>query len=140
MGENEIYLVRKIREGHATFFEETWPSWIGGLLIAFLSILMFVWGRPWGVVAGMRNWGDWFFTSIGLYSKTIQSPLINFASVMDIGLIFGAFASALLGREFSLRVPPRPEMVKGFIAGILMGIGAALARGCNVGGFYSARL
>ena len=138
MGENEIYLVRKIREGHATFFEETWPSWIGGLLIAFLSILMFVWGRPWGVVAGMRNWGDWVFTSIGLYSKTVQSPLINFASVMDIGLIFGAFASALLGREFSLRVPPRPEMVKGFIAGILMGIGSALARGCNVGGFYSA--
>lgn len=138
MSENDIYIVRKIREGHAAFFEETWPSWVGALLVAFISIMMFAWGRPWGVVAGMRNWGDWLFITMGLYSKTVQSPFVNFASVMDIGLVFGAFASALLGREFGLRIPPGIEMVKGFIAGILMGIGAALARGCNVGGFYSA--
>ena len=29
-------------------------------------------------------------------------------------------------------------MVKAVIAGILMGIGASLAGGCNVGGFYNA--
>ena len=37
-----------------------------------------------------------------------------------------------------LRIPPYREMVKAVIAGILMGIGSALAGGCNVGGFYNA--
>jgi hypothetical protein len=138
MNDERGYLARKLKEGHASLFERTWPSWVGGMLVAFLSILMFAWERPWGVVAGMRNWGDWLFTSLGIYHKSVQSPLVNYASVMDLGLVFGAFASALLGREFSIRTPPRLEAAKGFVAGILMGIGAALARGCNVGGFYSA--
>ena len=138
MNIKESYLGEKIRGGHEALFGQTWPYWLGGILIAFLSIMMFTWQRPWGVVAGLRNWGDWIFTFVGFYHKPVQSPLINFASIMDIGLILGAFASALLGREFSVRVPPRIEMVKGLIAGILMGIGASFSRGCNVGGFYSA--
>ncbi len=136
MGEGQSYLVRRIREGHAALFGQTWPLWLAGVLVAFLSILMFAWERPWGVVAGLRNWGDWLFTSLGVYRKPIDSPLTSYESLMVIGLILGAFASALLGREFSVRVPPRMEVVKGLVAGLLMGIGSALARGCNVGGFF----
>ena len=33
---------------------------------------------------------------------------------------------------------PPLELVKGVIGGTLMGLGAAMAGGCNVGGFYSA--
>ena len=55
-----------------------------------------------------------------------------------VGFIGGAFISACLGKDFALRIPPYREMVKAVIAGILMGIGAALAGGCNVGGMYNA--
>jgi hypothetical protein len=138
MSNGQSYLVRRIREGHAALFEQTWPLWLAGVVIAFLSIMMFAWERPLGVVAGLRNWGDWLFTSIGAYNKALQSPLVNYASVIDIGFLLGAFASALLAREFSVRVPPRAEAVKGLAAGILMGIGSSLAQGCNVGGFFTA--
>jgi uncharacterized protein len=35
-------------------------------------------------------------------------------------------------------VPPRGELIKGTGGGLLMGVGAMLAFGCNVGGFFSA--
>jgi hypothetical protein len=50
----------------------------------------------------------------------------------------GAFLSACLGNNFAFRIPPVLEMVKGVAAGICMGVGASLAGGCNVGGFYNA--
>jgi uncharacterized membrane protein YedE/YeeE len=50
----------------------------------------------------------------------------------------GAFAAALLGREFAIRVAPFRELVQSGIGGLLMGIGANLAFGCNIGGFFSA--
>jgi uncharacterized membrane protein YedE/YeeE len=37
-----------------------------------------------------------------------------------------------------VRVPVRGELVKGGIGGTLMGVGAVLAFGCNIGGFFSA--
>ena len=56
---------------------------------------------------------------------------------MDIGLILGAFAAALLAKEFAFRMPPRLEAIKGFAGGLLMGIGSSLALGCTAGGFYT---
>jgi uncharacterized membrane protein YedE/YeeE len=57
---------------------------------------------------------------------------------MNLGLLAGAWISAVIAREFAFRMPPMLEIWKAIGAGILMGIGSALAFGCNVGGFYSA--
>jgi hypothetical protein len=43
-----------------------------------------------------------------------------------------------MAQEFAIRVPPRGELVKGGIGGLLLGAGAMLALGCNIGGFFSA--
>jgi uncharacterized membrane protein YedE/YeeE len=59
-------------------------------------------------------------------------------SIIGVGFIAGAFLSAALGNQFALRFPPFRELAKAVIAGVLMGVGAALAGGCNVGGFYNA--
>jgi uncharacterized membrane protein YedE/YeeE len=107
------------------------------------------WWRPWGAVGAIRNWGDWimygttfiFGSETGIFAFYEDAPgsiFINSGSVIGIGFIAGAFISACLGKDFALRVPPYREMVKAVIAGILMGIGATLAGGCNVGGFYNA--
>ena len=53
-------------------------------------------------------------------------------------MLFGGLTAALLAREFAIRVPPRGELVKGAGGGLLMGVGAMLAFGCNIGGFFSA--
>ncbi len=130
----------KIKEVYEAFFKRTWSPMTGGILLAVLAIYMFAWHRPWGIVGGIRNWADWLFYSIGLFDldDPPAHPLYYSSSVMDLGLLAGAWISAVIAREFGFRVPPVLELWKGLFAGILMGVGATLAYGCNVGGFYSA--
>ncbi|MEW6574544.1 MAG: YeeE/YedE thiosulfate transporter family protein [Bacillota bacterium] len=130
-------LAKKLREGYGTLFQQQWPALTGGILLGLLSILVAAWDRPWGIVGGIRNWADWLFYGLGVYPARPENPFLSTASVLDIGLISGAFASALMAQEFAFRRPPLIEMVKGLVGGVFMGIGAALSRGCNVGGFYS---
>jgi hypothetical protein len=103
-----------------------------------MSVLTFAWARPWGVVGGLRNWADWLFNQIGLYSHAPVSPLISTNSILTLGLLWGAFGAALMSKQFALRMAPGRELIKGVVGGCLMGIGSAMAGGCNVGGFYTA--
>ncbi len=128
----------KVSEIYDSFFKRTWSPMTGGILLALLSIFMVAWARPWGVVGGIRNWGDWVFYAVGLYENAPKHPLYFSSSVIDIGILAGAWISAVIAREFAFRFPPMLEIWKGVIAGILMGIGSTLAFGCNVGGFYCA--
>lgn len=136
---SESVLIEKFKEGYAALFERNWPLWVGGLLLALLGILCMAATRPWGVAGGLRVWGDWFFYGVGLYGQRPASALfLSDAAILTWGLLFGAFGSALLSRQFSLRMAPGLELGKGFVGGVLMGIGSVMAGGCNVGGFYSA--
>ena len=133
------FFAGEVKRGYNFLFGKKWPSWISGIFLAFLAILIFLWWHTWGIAGGYRNWGDWFYYLIGVYSKPPQkSPLMNGMSVSNIGIILGAFASALFSKQFKINPAPLWEYVKGIIGGALMGVGAAFAAGCNVGGFYSA--
>jgi len=123
-------------------FVEEWPTVPAGILLGFLVVLVFAWGRTWGVQGGLANWGDWFNYAVGLapvfgIQTPPESPLGNATSLMSLGLLFGALAAALVSRQFAWRIPPILEMIKGVAGGVLMGIGATLAMGCNVGGFIA---
>lgn len=132
-------LVEKFKEGYETLFEKNWPFWVGGILLALLGILCMALGRPWGVAGGLRVWGDWLFYTIGLYPDPPHHAFfVSNTAILTWGLLFGAFGAALMARQFSWQMAPTLELVKGFIGGIFMGVGSALAGGCNVGGFYSA--
>ncbi|MBA2849380.1 YeeE/YedE family protein [Thermosulfuriphilus ammonigenes] len=137
MAEDNV-LSQRIKELYNAFFVRDWSPLMGAILIAFFAVLMEAWYRPWGIVGGLRNWADWFFYLIGLYEDEPPHVLWFSSSVMNIGFIAGAFISALMSRNFAFRIPPTLEIIKGFVAGILMGIGASLAMGCNIGGFYVA--
>ncbi len=128
-----------LKDAYATVFAKRWPAWLGGLLIGITSVITFAWARPWGIVGGLREWVDWSFYSAGLYSShPFYNPILSGSSVLTFGLLWGAFASALLSREFSLKIAPPFELLRGAVGGVLMGIGTAMAAGCNVGGFFSA--
>lgn len=131
------FLGQKLKEGYHLLFDEQWSDMVGGVLLGILSILIVAWSRPWGIVGGIRNWADWLFYGVGVIPKAPENPLFFSSSIMDIGLLLGAFAAALMAGQFALRTSPKLEIAKGFCGGILMGIGSAFAMGCNVGAFYT---
>jgi uncharacterized membrane protein YedE/YeeE len=137
--EGSSALVTLLKHGYAKVFYKRWPAWLGGLLIGITSVITFAWARPWGVVGGLREWIDWLFYYGGIYSShPYYNPLLSTNSILTIGLLWGAFSSALLSKEFTLKVAPPFELLRGAIGGIFMGIGTTMAAGCNVGGFFSA--
>ena len=147
---------KKVGELYGSLCKKEWDPTVTGILIGLFTLMIMAWWRPWGAVGAVKNWGDWILYGIGVYSDpdTVVEYLrftddegvailkksfwYNTGSVIGIGFVGGAFLSACLGGQFALRFPPIKEYVKAVIAGILMGIGATFAGGCNVGGLYNA--
>ena len=124
--------------GYAKLFDKQWPMWVGGLLFGVLNVFMFAFEKAWSVADGVRNWGNWFFNSVEVTEITIINPHLYSTSILNFGIIAGALASALLAKQFKVRSAPTRELSKAIIGGTLMGIGASLSFGCNIGGFFSA--
>lgn len=144
MSEESIF-GKKVKGLYKALCQDEWNAMTTGVIVALFSILIMAWWRPWGAVGAIRNWGDWIIYGVGLWdtlgfweSDTPRGIFSNTGSVIGIGFVAGAFVSACLGNDFAIRVPPVLELCKAVAAGILMGIGSALAGGCNVGGFYNA--
>ena len=57
---------------------------------------------------------------------------------MNIGIVLGALAAASLAGKVApgWRIPPKP-LAAAVIGGLMMGYGARLAYGCNIGAFFS---
>lgn len=128
-----------LREQHEKIFLRPWPVMPAALAAAVLCVFLFAFDRPWTASEGLRNWGDWFFQSLGLMTfPDLLPPHLYSGSVLNFGLLAGGLATALLSREFALRTAPFRELFKGALGGLLMGCGAMLAFGCNIGGFFSA--
>ncbi len=124
---------------YAALFSRPWPVWGAAILVATVNVFLFAFDRPWTASDGLRNWGDWALTGLGVVRRPdLVAPWLYSGSLLDIGVLLGGLAAALLSREFAVRVPPRGEMAKGVAGGLLMGAGAMLAFGCNIGGFFSA--
>src|SRR5215470_5981878 len=130
---------RALSAQYAAVFGRPWPVWGAAILIATVNVFLFAFDRPWTASDGLRNWGDWVLRGLGVAPRAdLVAPWLYSGSLVDLGVLLGGLTAALLAREFAVRVPPRGEAVKGLGGGLLMGIGAILAFGCNIGGFFSA--
>ena len=142
MSDNSMREPESLREawriGYDALFGKQWPIWVGGILFGMINVFMFAFERPWSSANGIRNWGNWFFNSLEVTDITIISPHLFSTSLLNFGIIGGAFASALMAKQFQVRMAPTRELIKGLLGGTLMGIGSALSFGCNIGGFFSA--
>ncbi len=124
------------------FFSKSWEMWVGCIILSVLSIMLFLIASPWGSSGGLNNWGQNIFDALGMsFDESAPSGVTDIKdhryAMLSLLMLTGAFGSALMGKEFAIRIPPKGELVKGLFGGVFMGIGAILAAGCTVGGFYS---
>lgn len=89
-----------------------WNPLIGGISLSLFAILLQFYGIPLNLSEGFKN--------------------------IALGILSGAFISSCFSQEFGIKIPPKFEILKAILAGILMGIGSSLALGDNIGGFYTA--
>ena len=122
------------------------------LIIAVLCWLVFILsGHPWGVTFGFTLWGAKIAAAIGVPVDSFafwqwagprraldHSVLADVSSLMDFGMVLGAGAMAAAGGGLRRQDwPPARQLVGAALGGILMGIGARLGFGCNIGAFLA---
>lgn len=135
-----------------TLLTGPWPMIAGALLLAGLNWLtLALAGHPWTVTWGFAIWGaksaallGWDpATSVfwsGDYTRRVldQGILTDHASIMDIGILTGAMTAAALAGQFrpTLRIPAR-SLAAAILGGLMLGYGARVGFGCNIGAFFS---
>ncbi|MGC1849761.1 MAG: YeeE/YedE family protein [Pseudolabrys sp.] len=123
---------------------------IGGIAIGLLCVaVFFAGGHPWSVTFAYTVWGAKAATALGLdlsHSAFWQWPgpkraltdsvLSDTSSLTDFGMLFGAMAAAAATKPFAATAwPPVKSLLAAGIGGLLMGWGARLGFGCNIGAF-----
>ena len=129
-----------------------WPLVAGAVGLAVVNIAtLTIGGRPWGVTSAFALWGAKGASALGIPVETWPywkapaqaaalnaSVLTDITSVMDFGIILGALLAALLAGRFApvWRIPSR-SLVAALVGGLLLGYGARVAYGCNIGAYFS---
>ena len=123
---------------------------MGGIVIGLLCVAVFVaGGHPWSVTFAFTVWGAKAATALGfdLSHATFwqwpgpkralgESVLSDTSSLTDFGMLFGAMAAAQASKPFATAPwPPLKSLFAAAIGGLLMGWGARLGFGCNIGAF-----
>jgi len=129
-----------------------WPLVAGAVGLALVNIAtLTIGGRPWGVTSAFALWGAKLFAALGIdvaswayWTAPAQatalrsSVLMDVTSVMNIGIILGALTAAILAGKFApvWKVSNR-SLAAAVVGGILLGYGARIAYGCNIGAYFS---
>ena len=139
-------------QGLGRLLRGPWPLVGGGLVLAGLNVLtLLVAGHPWSITYGFGLWGakiaaavgvpvaGWEFWSWPAQARALEaSVLADTTSVMDFGLILGAALAAGLAGKFAPKAAvPFLSLLAAAIGGVLMGYGARLSFGCNIGALFS---
>jgi uncharacterized membrane protein YedE/YeeE len=123
---------------------------LGGIVIGLLCIFVFAaGGHPWSVTFGYTVWGAKAATALGFDLSHApfwqwagpkhaleSSVLADTSSLTDFGMLFGAMAAAAASKPFATGAwPPAKSLLAAAVGGLVMGWGARLGFGCNIGAF-----
>ncbi len=125
-----------------------WSPAFGAVAIALVGIATFlVLGRPWGITSGFALWGAKIAHAAGIpvlewpywrgQAAAIEGSVFRDAtSVMNFGIIVGAMTAASLAGKYAPRLSlTSRDVLTACAGGLLMGYGARLAYGCNIGAY-----
>ena len=147
-----LYALLGTWQGKAARWRLSWPLAAGALALAVLNLLTLITaGHPWSITWAFALWGaklarivGWEPAQHAFWSADFQrgaleaSVFADVTSVMDFGLVLGAFAAAGLAGSFRLRYRLSVREALTALLGVLaMGYGARIAYGCNIGAFFS---
>ncbi|HEB79281.1 MAG TPA: YeeE/YedE family protein [Rhodospirillales bacterium] len=129
-----------------------WPLLLSAGLLALLNwATLAIAGHPWSIVWGLTLWPakaaaalGWDPASSAFWRGGFQqralarSVFADITSVMNIAIIIGAFIAAAFAGKASppVRIPLK-SLAAAILGGLMMGYGARLAYGCNIGSFFS---
>lgn len=108
-----------------------WPWLATGLAIGAVALVAWLSSSATGRYYGLSVTGP--IRSIFQYLMTGDAGFIDWGSYMLLGLVGGAGLGSWLHRERKLRVPEPARLLQSLGGGLLMGFGAQVAGGCNVG-------
>ena len=125
-----------------------WSGRQGAVALAAVGVAtLLVLGRPWGFTSAFALWGAKFLAAGGIdvaawdywsgQRQALDAPVLaDGTSVMDFGIMLGAMAAAALAGRFRpvWRLSIR-DIATALAGGLLMGYGARLSYGCNIGAY-----
>lgn len=139
-----------------------WSFLAGGIVLALLAVVVVLAsGSTWGITFGFTIWGAKIATLLGMdlaqytfpgYDRAFwaagwaqaalqQSIFHNTTSAMAVGTLLGAaLASGLSNKWHPKFTMSTMSWIGAIIGGLLLGYGARLAFGCNIGALFSGIL
>ncbi|MEQ6918581.1 YeeE/YedE family protein [Halomonas aquatica] len=143
--------VSRIDAGNRRWLTGPWPLLFGAVALALLNFAtLSLAGRPWGVTSAFALWGakgfeflggdvsQWGYWQFSWNANALEASVWgDITTVMNVGIMVGAFIAASLAGKFApnLRIPAR-SLLAAVIGGVLLGYGARLAFGCNIGAYF----
>jgi uncharacterized protein len=140
------------RRGWRRFLHGPWPLLAGAVALALGNFAtLYLAGRPWGITSAFALWGSKIFAASGIdvgswgywhsaeRAKALHdSVFADITSVMDFGIILGALLASGFAGKFKPGWKVEPlSLVAAVLGGLMLGYGARLAYGCNIGAYFS---
>ena len=139
-------------QGFKRFLQGPWPLIWGGLILTLLNFAtLALAGRPWGVTSALAVWSakaaslvgvdvaSWAYWQQPANAKALAESLwFDITSMMNFGIMLGALLAASLAGKFAPNFNiPRRSLIAAIVGGLMLGYGARLAYGCNIGAYFS---
>ena len=124
-------------------FKKGWNWLPTGIVIAFIGMLAFplsaATGRnyPLGITGGWVNIWQSLIKWQTVVDTQTKITSLGWEGAEVIGIVLGALVAALIAREFAIRAPEPKIILQTFLGGFLMGFGAMVMNGCNIGHILS---
>ncbi|PPA72269.1 YeeE/YedE family protein [Jeotgalibacillus proteolyticus] len=134
--------------GWKKIFRGSWPLVTAAIVLAVLNALtLTIRGNPWGITSAFALWGSKALEMIGMdvsgwgywqaNAVQLSQPILaDSTSVMNFGIILGAFIAAAATGTFKPKKIKPGIAAASIIGGLLMGYGSRLAFGCNIGAYF----
>ncbi len=137
---------------YKTWFKDAWPYITGAVLLSVFQIVtLAATGNPWGVSGVLANWGAWivelfggnvdkwyYFSSEGAQATLANGFLKDAGTMRNLGIIIGALFATLMASQFKIKkLKSKKQLIAAILGGLLMGYGARVGFGCNIGALFS---
>lgn len=136
-------------KGWKRILRGSWPLFAAAIILAVLNALTLVTrGAPWGITSAFALWGSKIAGAVGVdvaswgywqgaNAAALEASIFtDSTTVLNLGVILGAFIASAAGGLFKFTQVTAGNFAASVIGGLLMGYGARLAFGCNIGAYF----